>query len=476
MHAVLSQRRPAFPVSLPARMPLLLLIATAVALSIGSESRSFAAARPRTPNFIIILADDLGYGDLGCYGNTVNRTKHLDRLAREGLRLTDFHANGANCSPTRAALLTGRYQQRTGIEGALGEGARGLLPAELTIAERLRPAGYASALIGKWHLGYHAENGPLAQGFDRFVGHLHGATDYISHVDKYGRMDWWHDAKPVAEEGYNTTLITRHAIAFMEHHQHDPFFLLVSHSAIHFPWMLPEDEPQRIAGERSDDAGGKIGPHLGEPMQPIVQRMIEELDRSVGQIVDALERLRLQENTFLFFTSDNGGIVRQPGLPVSSENRISSNAPFRGQKHSLYEGGHRVPAIAWQPGSIAPGVSSIPAITMDLCPTLLELAGLPLTQSDTAQPLDGVSLKEHLQKGTALPERTLYWRQGDSAAVRQGDWKLVRIHGGPCELYDLRQDPAETSNLAASQSFLVRRLTADYQAWEKSVVPPAGQR
>jgi arylsulfatase A len=172
-----------------------------------------ATAAAGQPNVIVILADDLGYGDLGVYGNKVNRTPNLDRMAREGMRFTDFHTNGANCSPTRAALLTGRYQQRCGIEGALDEGAKGLpQDCTVTIAERLRDAGYATGLMGKWHLGYSPENGPTRHGFDEFVGHLHGATDYVSHVDKYGRMDWWHNEKPVAEQGYNTTLITQHSV------------------------------------------------------------------------------------------------------------------------------------------------------------------------------------------------------------------------------------------------------------------------
>lgn len=424
-------------------------------------------ARGEAPNIIVILADDLGYADIGAYGNKVNRTPHLDRMAREGVRFTDFHSNGANCSPTRAALLTGRYQQRCGIEGALGEGAKGLPQPTITIAERLQVAGYATGLMGKWHLGYAPENGPTRHGFDEFVGHLHGATDYVSHVDKYGRMDWWHNEQGLPEKGYNTTLITRHSVSFIEKHQAQPFFLLVSHSAIHFPWMTPDDAVHRVEGKQYEGIVGKIGPHAAGPVQPVVQRMIEELDRSVGEILQAIERLNLKQRTLVFFTSDNGGIVRMAGVPVADENRISSNAPWRGQKHGLYEGGHRVPALAWWPGKIKSGrVSDELSITTDLMPTYLELAGL---NSNATSDTDGISLATHILKGDVLPERTLYWRQGNSRAVRWKDWKVVRIHERPFELYNLRHDCGEQNNLATENRDVMSELLERLRLWESEV-------
>jgi len=426
-----------------------------------------SAADAARPNFVIILADDLGYGDIGCYGNEVNQTPHLDRLAREGLRFVDFHANAANCSPTRAALLTGRYQQRMRIESPLGEGAAGLPKGEITIAERLRRAGYATALMGKWHLGYHPDNGPAHHGFDEFVGHLHGATDYASHVDRYGRMDWWHNDQPVDETGYNTTLITEHSIRFINEHRGEPFFLLVSHSAIHFPWMTSEDEAHREAGSRYEDRLGKLGPHADGPLQPVVRRMIEELDRSVGRIVQTLRELQLAEQTLVFFTSDNGGIARMAGVPVTEENRISSNAPLRGQKHGLYEGGHRVPTIAWWPGRIAAaGESSAVGMTMDLHPTLLELASLDLPEGERRDALDGISLRLHLLSGQPLPERMLFWRQGDSKAARWRAWKLVSLHGSPFELHDLAHDLPERKNLASEDTEIAQKLCDALRAWE----------
>ena len=320
-----------------------------------ADQKPSAVSSRNPPNIILILADDLGYADLGTYGNKINQTPHLDRLAKEGIRFTDFHSNGANCSPTRAAILTGQYQQRWGIEGALGEGAKGLPQNSITIAERLREAGYATGLMGKWHLGYKPDNSPLRHGFDEFVGHLHGATDYISHVDRYGRMDWWHDEKKVHEEGHNTELITRHSVRFIEKHRKRPFFLFVSHLAIHFPWQTKDSPAHRKPGNRYESSKGKLGPHVGTPIQPIVRGMIEELDDSVGEIVSALRQHDLGKRTLVFFTSDNGGIVRMKG--VSTRDRISDNTPWRGQKHGLYEGGHRVPAVAWWPGEIKPGRS-----------------------------------------------------------------------------------------------------------------------
>jgi len=438
-------------------------IACTLVLVLAVDSAAYAAK----PNFVIILADDLGYGDIGCCGNGVNRTPNLDRLAREGLRYLDFHANAANCSPTRAALLTGRYQQRMRIDGALGEGAPGLRKSEITIAERLQQAGYATALMGKWHLGYEPENGPIHHGFDEFVGHLHGATDYVSHVDKYGRMDWWHNDKAVNEPGYNTTLITDHSIRFIEEHRDEPFFLFISHSAIHFPWMTPEDEAHRQAGSRYEGKLGKLGPHADGPVQPVVQRMIEELDASVGRIVETLKRMKLEKQTLLFFTSDNGGIVRLAGVPITEANRISSNAPLRGQKHGLYEGGHRVPAIAWWPGRIAAGSeSSAVGMTMDLHPTLLELAGLDLPDAEQSNTLDGISLRPQMLSQQRLPERTIFWRQGDSKAVRWRDWKLVSIHGRPFELYDLAHDIAERTDLSSEKPEIMHRLSDALRVWE----------
>lgn len=420
------------------------------------------------PNIILILADDLGYADLGVFGNKINRTPHLDRLANEGIRFTDFHSNGANCSPTRVAILTGQYQQRWGIEGALGEGAKGLSQQSITIAERLRDAGYATGLIGKWHLGYQPDNSPLRHGFDEFIGHLHGATDYISHVDRYGRMDWWHNEKKVVEAGHNTELITKHAVRFIEKSRNRPFFLFVSHSAIHFPWQTKDSSAHRQPGKRYESSGGKLGPHVGGPLQPIVQGMIEELDDSVGKIVAAVEKHQLGKQTLIFFTSDNGGIVRMKNIPNNRKNRISDNTPWRGQKHGLYEGGHRVPAIVWWPGHIDSGQSDVISMTADLYPTFCSLAGV------SVGPTDGVDLSSAWLERKPLKQRTLFWRNGKSKAVRWNNWKLVRNHEHPFELYDLNLSPDEKPkyNQIEKRRDVAEELFTRLGKWEADLAQP----
>src|ERR1041385_6076276 len=217
-------------------------------LFFGSAPSPAAAPASAKPNIIIILADDAGYGDLSCYGSTEHRTPNLDKLAREGMRFTDLHANGSMCSPTRAALMTGRYQQRCGVEQVVGQfGSRGMPLEQKTFAEYLRAAGYATAMYGKWHLGYPPET-PTRQGFDDFWGHLYGDSDHHSRIDRDGNEDWWHNEALVKEEGYNTYLINRHSLKFIEEHRDKPFFLYVPHSAVHFPWQGPGDKADRVKG------------------------------------------------------------------------------------------------------------------------------------------------------------------------------------------------------------------------------------
>ncbi|MEM1294165.1 MAG: sulfatase-like hydrolase/transferase [Verrucomicrobiota bacterium] len=441
-----------------------------LALVCASLSQLESANPPvEKPNIVLILSDDLGYADIGAYGNELNQTPNLDRMAEEGLRFTDFHSNAANCSPTRAAILTGQYPQRWGIDGALGEGAEGLSKRAVTIAERLREVGYATALMGKWHLGYEPVNGPTRQGFDEFVGHLHGATDYLSRVDRYGRRDWWQNEEPLEEQGHNTTLITKHAVRFIKEHEGEPFFLFVSHSAIHFPWQTTADKAHRVPGKRYEGSVGKLGPHARGPLQPVVQGMIEELDASVGEIMAALKNQELEKRTLVFFTSDNGGIVTLKGLPPTPKNRISDNSPWRGQKHGLYEGGHRVPAIAWWPGMIQGGdVSDSLSLTMDLSPTFLELAGQGASKSES----DGLSLKPHLLHNEPLPERTVFWKgsRQEQEAIRWKQWKLVR-HQGRVELFNLEENPAELpgKNLVGDRPDIANQLLDRLRKWEASV-------
>ncbi len=437
-----------------------LLTLSLVSVADADESAELAAA----PNFVIILADDLGYGDLGCYGATRARTPNIDRMAREGLRFTDFHSNGSTCSPTRAALLTGRYQQRCGIVEALSERSPGLRDEQRTIAEYLQPNGYATAVFGKWHLGSKTGSPalPNRQGFDEFRGSRHGGIDYVSHVDRYGRLDWWHNDEPLVEEGYATDLLTNHAVRFIERHRERPFFLYLSHTAIHFPWMAPEDRAYRHTGENYDNAT-KVGPHVPGEIADVMKRMIERLDDGVGRVMDTIRALPPGRETVVLFTSDNGGYLRYSGFF-----NISSNGPLRGQKAGLHEGGHRVPCIAWWPGRIAAGrETDVTTMTMDLLPTLLDLAKIAPPPATTAHALDGVSLVPLLLRNEPPAERTLCWKAGDSWAVRQGAWKAIVQHRGPPELYHLGRDLGERRNLADAEPERLRDLLAAYEDWER---------
>lgn len=420
-----------------------------------------AARRP--PNFVVILADDLGYGDLGVYGNKLNRTPHLDRLAREGLRFTDFHSNGPMCSPTRAALLTGRYQHRFGeaFEGALDDQAHQDLglPANVpTIARTLKAAGYATGIYGKWHLGYRPPFLPPGYGFDDFRGLASGDGDHHSHVNRSGQPDWWHNDRLVSESGYTADLVTRHGIEFIDRNQQRPFFLYLPHLAIHFPWQGPRDKAHRVEGRGYHDLS-KLGPMESKDVSAKVREMVGAVDDSAGRIVKALDERNLSSNTMVLFTSDNGGYLTYQG----GFHNISSNGPLRGQKTDVFEGGHRVPAIARWPGRIRPAVSDQTAMSFDLFPTFAELAGV------NGEGVDGVSLKPLLLGNRPLPSRTLFWRMRGKKAVRQGDWKLVWNGPEKAQLFNLRQDLGETTDRGDAEPDLRARLLRELAGWEAEV-------
>lgn len=445
-----------------------LLVLAVVYLGALTPITGFSADKAAAlPNIVMIVADDLGYGDLGCYGGTRARTPHLDRLANEGLRLTDFHANAASCSPTRAALLTGQYQQRSNVVVALSERSPGLPDDARTIAEYLKSAGYATGVFGKWHLGSKPDSPalPNRQGFDVFCGARHGGIDYLSHVDRYGRLDWWHDEKPVEEKGYATDLLTEHAVRFIEARREKPFFLYLPHLAVHFPWMAPEDEHYREIGKNYDNET-RTGPHKPEDVPRVVDKMVERLDDGVGKVLDCLRRNKLERDTLVIFTSDNGGYVNYAGAK-----NVSSNAPLRGGKIGMYEGGHRVPCLVRWPGRIsAGGVSQATAMTMDLLPTFLELAGVPVPPPDGPRALDGVSLAPLLLRGESLAERTLFWQTGEMQAVRRGPWKVVIQHDQAPELYDLTNDIGERNNLAGKEPKRLSEMLAALAEWKSQFV------
>jgi arylsulfatase A-like enzyme len=438
----------------------LILMAVQMLASIPVTAAQTPTETERPPNIVIILADDLGYGDIGAYDGWI-KTPNLDRMAREGLRFTDFYSSGSVCSPTRAGLLTGRYQQRAGIPGVIQAEPEenrhhGLQASEITLAERLGEAGYATAIFGKWHLGYTKEYNPVYHGFDRFRGFVSGNVDFFAHVDGVGFYDWWDGDRLVNEPGYVTHLLTQHAVDFIENHADQPFLLYLPHEAPHAPFQGPNDEPFRIIGKRMG-----YGPY-GNDADALQKRsafreMVEELDAGVGAVLDTLDRLGLAENTLVFFFSDNGGL-----------GNVGSNGALRGHKAQLWEGGIRVPAMATWPGRIAAGSTDQPAISIDLMPTMLALAGISMPQSHQ---LDGTDLSPLLFEQQKLSPRTLFWQFNHRSAVRQGDWKLVRDTSAPDEisLFDLTRDLGEERNLANKHPQRVKEMLAAFEAWQEDV-------
>lgn len=409
------------------------------------------------PNIVFIMADDLGYGDLGCYGATDIETPHLDRLAAEGIRMTDFYANGAVCSPTRIAFLTGRYQQRLGMDNALyyQEMGRGLPEEGLTIGDALGSAGYMTGLSGKWHVGYDYERQPNQQGFHHFFGLLGGNHHYFEHMDRIGVPDLWLNNEPIQREGYTTDLITEDAIAFIEREQESPFFLFISHAAPHFPWQGPDDAAKDIRPKHKSWQLGDRETYIA---------MVERMDEGIGQILAKIESAGLREKTLVVFTSDNGGHI------------YSSNAPFREGKSSIWEGGTRVPCIVRWPGVISAGeVSNQMGITMDWTATMLRMADLGSDPDGE----DGVDLMPLLTGELPRQSRTLFWKRKkgpvrksieEGRAVRQGAWKLVeQSEGGEQFLYNLESDPGETANRIARQPELARTLSRLLDDWEAEV-------
>lgn len=423
------------------------------------------------PNVVLILADDMGYGDLGCYGCPDIRTPNIDSLAKQGVRLTNFYANGPECTPTRTGLMTGRYQQRVGgLECALGIGNVGRyddairlanqhdlgLPVEQSVLARaLKETGYATAICGKWHLGYEQKFLPLKHGFDYAFGPLGGAVDYFRHHEPGGgeeTMLYLND-QPLKRDGYMTDLIADEACAFLQRVK-QPFFLYVPFNAPHSPFQGPTDGGQAaITGENMNR--GSRGKYV---------EMVEHLDLCVGRILKQLEEIGTVENTLVIFTSDNGGPQH------------SRNEPFSGRKGTTYEGGIRVPCILRWPGKWVAGTESKQVgITMDLTASLLSLSGAkPLAD----QPLDGMDIVEHVRQGKPDISRTLFWRQrrGENTwrGVRDGNLKLVSQQTGKNReewLFDLGSDIGEKQDLAAARPVEMKRMRELLVKWEEEVKP-----
>ena len=408
-------------------------------------------SNPRAPNIVLIMADDLGYGELGCYGSTRHKTPHIDALAKGGVRMTDFHSNGAVCSPTRAALLTGRYQQRCGIDGvvtAKSHRDQGLGLEEETVAELLKRAGYATAMFGKWHVGYDPKFNPTKQGFDQFQGFVSGNIDLRSHIDQEFWFDWWVGQELRYIPGYAPHKMTELGLAFIRENRERPFFLYLPHPAPHYPYQGPEDKANRQVRKGVNPEGLKgleVVPKLkGDEAKRAYKEMVEDLDAQVGRIVAELEEQGLREQTLVIFCSDNGG--------TGNKALGSDNGPLRGKKGQIYEDGHRVAGVFNWPGTIAPAVSDSTAMTFDFMPTFAALA-----QVKPKAKLDGVSLDGVLLKGETLAERPLTWMTGSKIAYREGDWKIV-IQGKKVELFNLGADLGEATDLAPKHPERVAKM------------------
>lgn len=442
-------------------LPALCLIAAACSAG--------GAPAPPPPSIVLIMTDDMGYGDIGPYGVADIRTPHLDRLAREGVRLTDAYANGANCSPTRAALISGRYQQRAGFEMPLDpahDHARGLPVTGTSLPAVLKTQGYATGLIGKWHLGFQEKFGPNAHGFDYFFGVLAGAVDFYSHRRGDGTPDLYENTTPVTSPQYLTDEITDRSLAFIERHAGSPFFLTVSYTAPHWPFQPPGRRPADPSAVPSPNQTSdfRLRQWPDDPVPATREdyaRMVERADEGVGRILAALDARGLARDTIVIFTNDNGG------------EWLSRNDPFSHYKSTLWEGGIRVPLIVRWPGRLPAGATSRQvAVTMDLTASILAVAGVP---ASSQHPLDGIDILPLLESGASPLERRLFWRiatrRSLQKAVRDGRWKLL-VDGDRAQLFDLTADPGERHDRAAEHPDRVRALKAAIAAWENDVSVP----
>jgi arylsulfatase A-like enzyme len=411
------------------------------------------------PNFVFILADDLGYADLGCYGGRGEGgnscSPRLDRMAAEGLRFTDGYSNSPVCSPTRFALMTGRWQYRLrgGNDEPIasrhrGNALLGLPPSHPTLPSLLRDAGYATALAGKWHLGFLPHFGPLKSGYQQFFGPMSGGVDYFTHRDSSGAHDLFDGEAAAARAGYLTDLISERAVEFIRgcRGKPEPFLLSVHYTAPHWPWETRADETEaRRLDKLFHFDGGSVATYL---------TMIRHMDEGIGRVLEELDASGSRENTLVVFTSDNGG------------ERFSDTWPLVGKKMDLLEGGIRVPYIVRWPARVkAGGTTAQQALTMDWVATFLAAAGV---QPHPEYPLDGASLLPVLEKPAASFERELFWRMKfrSQKAMRAGPWKYLSIEGDEF-LFDLAADPRERANRAKREAPRLAAMRSRYAEWER---------
>jgi arylsulfatase B len=446
-------------------LPTVIVALVCISASYGAET-----ARP---NIVLILADDLGYCDSVLYGCDTIPTPNIKRIADEGVLFTAGYVTSPVCSPSRAGLLTGRYQQRYGHEFLPSDNSRGLPPGETTLADAMRQAGYTTGMVGKWHLGVGEEFNPIHRGFDEFFGVVGWGSDYIDPTredvkssrpglqtakapkpapaakwDGRGVNAVMRGTQAVEEVDYLTDAFTREAVAFIDNHRSRPFFLYVPYTAVHQPLQVTQKYYGRF-------------PHTDDESTRIFAAMVSSMDDSVGSILDALERNDLEESTMVIFLSDNGGGVAD----------YTSNEPLRLGKQTLFEGGVRVPFCMKWPGQIPEGMTyEHPVSALDIFPTAMATAagGEPAANS----PGDGVDLIPYLEGSIGdRPHDTLFWRSGPNWAVREGNWKLIHA-GDRYWLYDLSEDIGEQSNLAAERPGIVKRLKSAYDRWNSEMIDP----
>jgi arylsulfatase A-like enzyme len=411
------------------------------------------------PNVIVIVADDLGYADVGYHGCQDIPTPNIDALAQGGTVCTNGYVSGPYCSPTRAGLLTGRYQTRFGHEFNPPGGHVGLPLTEKTLADHFKAAGYATGLIGKWHLGSTEKYHPQQRGFDEFFGFLDGAHSYFPHKDKSETI--LRGKKPAGETEYLTDAFAREAVAFVDKYKHQPFFLYYSFNAVHTPMHATDDRLKKFA-------------HIAHEQRRIYAAMTSAMDEAIGRLLKKLKDDKLDQKTLIFFLSDNGGPTMK-GTTINA----SSNAPLRGSKRTTLEGGIRVPFIIHWPGKIPAGKKYEGlVIQLDIVPTALAAAGVSLKLDGK---VEGVNLLPYLiGEKTGSPHDTLYWRFGSQMAIRHGDWKLVKydlaVEGGtgisPARLYNLANDVGEKTDLISQHPDQAKQLQAAWDEWNRANVAP----
>jgi len=420
----------------------------------------FCLAQPKDtrPNIIYIMADDMGYADLSCYGRKDYQTPYLDKLCSQGIKFMNAYANAPVCTPTRVALFTGRYPARVPVglheplDWSKKDSSVGLSPSHPSLPSLLRKAGYETYLVGKWHLGFDLRKySPLKHGFDEFFGFNGGGIDYISHTDPFGNDDLFENDRPVTKDGYMTDILTDRAVDIIKRKHNKPFFLCVTFNAPHWPWQGPGDKPYSL-GMTNWRKGGSAQTYAA---------MMKKLDSAVGKIVMTIDDLILANNTVFIFTSDNGG------------EKYSDNGIYQGGKQTLWEGGIREPAFIRWTGKIKEGsVTNQVVTTFDWMATILSLAH---AQADPKFPLDGMDLSQVLIGQQNETDRILYWRisqRRQNKAMRNGKWKWLQDEKGNEYLFDLVSDPGETKNMKNDFPEVFQKLKKEFTGWEKKMLKP----